>query len=543
MLAVGEILQNRYRVVREIGAGGMGTVYEGENLLIRRRVAIKVMRSDASNSTELCARFEREAQIASQIPSDHITEVLDMGELESGQRFIVMEYLVGESLSERLNRATRLPVPELLGLVRQALSALGAAHRVGVIHRDIKPDNVFILSEKAGYSDFVKLLDFGISKIPNLPGEATLTQSGMFVGTPSYMAPEQVSGGAASSLWDLYSMGVILYRGLTGETPYKSQQLHELVYKVALGNFVRPSERVASIDAQLDALVCKAMSRFPEQRFQNADEFITAIDAWLDGPGREQTSPSSRPPPRVPLLGGTRPMAGSRVPTPQGAMPTTRLTTELGISDRLRSSAWRGWAALGVVVFGAAVAVSLWRLRAQVDAGIGHDVLSAQPASASLEETGRATAARVGHSLPLEPPSTGSSPSIAPVLPGAGSSGVGSPGAGSPGAGSPGAGSPGAAAPVSKGDRPGVHHEPLLEEDEADSDPVSPNAAQQRKASRATRRAERDAERKRGRAAVSAGKAPSEDEAARPEREPREQRKERPQREGDPSAPRPDWGY
>ncbi|MEY2934202.1 MAG: hypothetical protein RL033_4951 [Pseudomonadota bacterium] len=538
MLAIGEILQNRYRVVREIGAGGMGTVYEGENLLIRRRVAIKVMRADASNSAELCARFEREAQIASQIPSDHITEVLDMGELDSGQRFIVMEYLVGESLSERLNRATRLPVPELLGLIRQALSALGAAHRVGVIHRDIKPDNVFILSEKAGYSDFVKLLDFGISKIPNQPGETTLTQSGMFVGTPSYMAPEQVSGGTASSLWDLYSMGVILYRGLTGETPYKSQQLHELVYKVALGNFVKPSERVASIDAQLDAMVCKAMARFPEQRFQNADEFIGAIDAWLDGPGREQTSPSSRPPPRVPLLGGTRPMAGSRIPTPQGAMPTTRLTTELGISDRLRSSAWRGWAALGIVVFGVAVAGSLWRLRAQMDAGIGRDVLAAQPAAASLEATGRATAARVGHSSPLEPPSAGSSPSIAPVLPGAALHGAASPGAKLP-------------VPVSKGDRSGVRHEPQLEEDAAGSDPGSPSAAQQRKTSRATRRAEREAERKRGRAAANAGNAsaakePSEDEAAaaRPEREPREQSKERPQREGEPAAPpRPDWGY
>lgn len=530
MLAVGEILQNRYRIVREIGAGGMGTVYEGENLLIRRRVAIKVMRADARNSIELCARFEREAQIASQIPSDHITEVLDLGELDSGQRFIVMEYLVGESLAERLTRVTRMHAVELLALVRQALSALGAAHRVGVIHRDVKPDNVFILSEKAGHSDFVKLLDFGISKIPNLPGEHTLTQSGMFVGTPSYMAPEQVSGGAASPLWDLYAMGVIIYRGLTGETPYKSQQLHELVYKVALGNFTPPSERAAGIDPQLDALVCKAMARFPQERFQSAEEFITAIDAWLDGPGREQTAPASRPPPRPP--GGTRAMSAGRIPTPgrlptpgrmptppgaglygspSAAVPTTRLTTELGISGRLRASPWRGWAALGLAVFALAVAVSLWRVRAQVDAAVAHDVLAAQPATAAMGASGvspvppasaaapAAAAAPVRTGVEMAAPGAGSAPVIAPV-------------------------------PQHRADR----------EDEGSDDPddaVADRDAQRKTRAavalpRSNRRAE--AERKRTRAvAAPASKAEA------PERNEREPRKER----GESSSSRPDWGY
>src|SRR4051794_10699144 len=194
MLTVGDLLQGRYRILRELGAGGMGTVYEGENLLIRRRVAIKVMREEAVEKPDLCARFELEAQIASQIPSDHITEVLDLGELDEGRRFIVMEYLVGESLAARLERVKCLEPGELLGLVRQVLVALGAAHRAGVIHRDVKPENIFILSEKAGRRDFVKLLDFGISKLRPVGAEPSLTESGVFMGTPTCMAPEQMGG-------------------------------------------------------------------------------------------------------------------------------------------------------------------------------------------------------------------------------------------------------------------------------------------------------------------------------------------------------------
>jgi len=176
------------------------------------------MREEAVEKPDLCARFELEAQIASQIPSDHITEVLDLGELDGGQRFIVMEYLVGESLAARLERSQRLAPPELLGLVRQVLVALGAAHGAGVIHRDVKPDNVFILNEKAGRRDFVKLLDFGISKLRPGVAETPLTQSGMFVGTPSYMAPEQVLGESIGPRADQFSAGAVAYEMLSNRT-------------------------------------------------------------------------------------------------------------------------------------------------------------------------------------------------------------------------------------------------------------------------------------------------------------------------------------
>ncbi|HKO93522.1 MAG TPA: protein kinase [Polyangiaceae bacterium] len=404
MLAVGDILQGRYRIVREIGAGGMGTVYEGENLRICRRVAIKVMRTGDEPSTELLARFEREAQIASQIPSDHITEVLDLGELESGQLFIVMEYLAGESLAARMDQVGRLEPRELVSLVRQILVALSAAHRAGVIHRDIKPDNIFILDEKAGHSDFVKLLDFGVSKLRRPGSDSHLTQRGAVVGTPSYMSPEQVSGAEPSTLWDLYAVGVIAYRGLTGEVPFKSLQLDQLVYKVALGRFVPPIERVTGLDPELNAIVCQAMARLPEDRFQDADQFIAALDSWLQQNGEfpmpatsgprspalltprstlpGSARPSSAPTPPIPLRGASAPghESASAAPAPLG--PTTHLTTEL-VSERsrrqtLRRRTW-GAATLSMALL-AAAGLLLWRTQAAPESLLIEQEFAAQPA-------------------------------------------------------------------------------------------------------------------------------------------------------------------
>ena len=446
MLAVGDILQGRYRIVREIGAGGMGTVYEGENLRICRRVAIKVMRAADEPSTELLARFEREAQIASQIPSDHITEVLDLGELDDGQLFIVMEYLAGQSLAARMDRVGRLEPRELVGLVRQILVALSAAHRAGVIHRDIKPDNIFILDEKAGHSDFIKLLDFGVSKLYRPGSDSRLTQRGAVVGTPSYMSPEQVSGAEPSPLWDLYSVGVIAYRGLTGEVPFKSLQLDELVYKVALGRFVPPSERVAGLDPELNAIVCQAMARLPEDRFQDADQFILALDGWLESSGefllsatpgprsptratprsatRRSASPTTPQPspvptPPIPLGGlGTAPAPG---PAPSAFGPTTHLTTEL-VSERSRRQTLRlrtwGAATGTILVLGAATALMFWRAQASSESALAEEMFAAQPApAAALPAPGAPAAAPLLLPRPL-PVATPPAGNAAATLPG-----------------------------------------------------------------------------------------------------------------------------
>ena len=167
-LTTGQILDNKYRIVRLIGEGGMGSVHEGENTLIARRVAIKVLHSAATANEQALLRFEREAQAAGRIGSDHILEVLDLGTLEGGDRYIVMEYLDGEPLSARIEQLGKMTPAQVAPLMRQALRGLQAAHDAGIIHRDLKPDNIFILREKAGQPDFVKIIDFGISKFSAL---------------------------------------------------------------------------------------------------------------------------------------------------------------------------------------------------------------------------------------------------------------------------------------------------------------------------------------------------------------------------------------
>src|SRR5688572_21936812 len=272
MVSVGDTLQGRYRVLRLIGEGAMGAVYEGEHLLIHRRVAIKVLHAYA-RTQEAAARFEREAQASGQIESDHITEVLDLGRLDDGDHFIVMEFLTGETLGARFQRLRRLEPEQLVPLVRQVLVGLAAAHEAGIVHRDIKPENLFVLPHKAGQRDFVKILDFGVSKFQEKgdKGALALTGAGSMMGTPCYMSPEQARGqGDASVLTDLYAVGVVLYEGLTGEVPFDGNNLNELLFKIVEGRFVPPRLRVPELDATLDALVRKALSYAPEQRFQSA---------------------------------------------------------------------------------------------------------------------------------------------------------------------------------------------------------------------------------------------------------------------------------
>jgi eukaryotic-like serine/threonine-protein kinase len=436
MLAVGDVLQGRYRIVREIGAGGMGMVYEGENLRIRRRVAIKVMRSNGGDNAELVARFEREAQIASQIPSDHITEVLDLGELPDGHHFIVMEYLAGESLALRLERAGTLPPRQLVPLVRQVLVGLSAAHRAGVVHRDIKPDNIFVLHEKAGQSDFVKLMDFGISKLSGAAKSVQLTQTGAVVGTPNFMSPEQLGGASnTSALSDLYAVGVVLYRGLTGEVPFKAQQFNDLIYKIALGEFVPPSARVPGLDPELSAIVCKAMARAPEQRFQSAEQFIAALDGWAERvllltPGRMPTPLSNRiwegaalasapPPGSTPprsVLGafGTFGGVGAEPPLPSASFgPTTHVATPTRSGDSQRKVSRLFVTVVVASVLALCGAVFVFLPRAPVPAGSAPEpsvrVFASEPERAA---TGAAPAAPT----PAAPtPASSAASSAAPV--------------------------------------------------------------------------------------------------------------------------------
>jgi serine/threonine protein kinase len=282
VLEEGQIIDDKYRIVGLLGVGGMGAVYEGENARIKRRVAIKVLHADTASNAQAVERFEREAQAAGRIGSDHILEVLDLGKLPNGDHYMVMEFLDGETLGARIKRVGGLTPREVAPLIRQALLGLQAAHTAGIVHRDLKPENIFICKEKAGHHDFVKLIDFGVSKFNKLGSDMAMTRTGAVMGTPYYMSPEQARGGKdIDHRSDLYSMGVILYESVTGKVPFDAETFNELLFKIVLSEPPPLRQVKPDVDAAFESVTQKAMARDPAHRFDTADEFVKALDAWI----------------------------------------------------------------------------------------------------------------------------------------------------------------------------------------------------------------------------------------------------------------------
>jgi serine/threonine protein kinase len=302
-LEIGQLIEGKYRIVRLIGEGGMGAVYEGENVRIGKRVAIKVLHAGYTENKEVLQRFEREAQAAGRIGNEHILEVFDLGSFSNGDHYIVMELLDGEPLSSRIKRLTRVSPFELAPLTRQMLEGLQAAHDAGIYHRDLKPDNIFILRQRGGRPDFVKIIDFGISKFQPLSGDGMkMTRTGAVMGTPYYMSPEQASGSQeADHRSDLYSVGVIMFEAVTGQVPFEAATFNQLMFKIVLSDVPRPESFVPDLDPAFASLISKAMARDVTQRFQTAKDFMDAIDAWMKS-GTAVTVPPTADPAAAALL-------------------------------------------------------------------------------------------------------------------------------------------------------------------------------------------------------------------------------------------------
>jgi tRNA A-37 threonylcarbamoyl transferase component Bud32 len=298
---VGTVVGDRYRVLGCIGEGGMGAVFRAEHILMKKPVALKLLHAEMGQVEEAARRFEREAQSASRLNHPNIVSVTDFGRNHTGELFLVMEFVAGESLAELLAREGRLPVARACRLAGQILSALEHAHGQKVIHRDLKPGNVMLVqSPDPRLGETAKILDFGIAKITeSSEGEQPLTKGVMIFGTPSYMSPEQATGQEVDTRSDLYSCGIILYEMLTGKKPFEAEDVVKLM-AMQVTTQPPPFVRVApgaDIPAGVEAVVVHALEKERERRFGAAAEFREALEkaeAEVDGAGARLAAASAR---------------------------------------------------------------------------------------------------------------------------------------------------------------------------------------------------------------------------------------------------------
>src|SRR5580658_8770850 len=310
--------EGKYAIVGVIGEGGMGVVYEATHLRLKRRVAVKMLLPHMlAASTDLVARFEREARAAGQLRDKHITKVLDVDTTSEGLPYLVMEYLEGHDLEAELVARGPLPIAEAVGFVLQVCGAMAEAHTAGIVHRDLKPSNLFLTPDRDGW--LVKVLDFGISKMAD-EGDAKLTGTQTTVGTPLYMSPEQVrSSRNVDARSDIWSLGVILYELLAGRTPFEGSTTAAAAAIVAdptppLQEF-RPD-----VPPDLQAAIHLALCKDPRGRYATVGEFAQAIAPFAGAIRPSMMPPSSQPSSGTPLPRPTpAPLTPSYPRAPEGA--------------------------------------------------------------------------------------------------------------------------------------------------------------------------------------------------------------------------------
>nr|MBA3503363.1 protein kinase [Deltaproteobacteria bacterium] len=314
---IGEVLGS-YRVVSRLGAGGMGTVYLGEHQILGSRAAIKVLLPEMSEQKRIVERFFDEARAATRIQDPGIVTVHEIG-WHGTNAYIVMEHLNGETLTSRLARYGNLPLAMALRLLQHCALAMAAAHARGIVHRDLKPDNIFVVSDPvvAG-GERTKILDFGIAKLIDDPGAKTeRTQTGMIMGTPAYMSPEQCRGaGSVDHRTDIYALGCVMFAMLVGHPPFVAPTAGDLIASHLREEPAVPSSLRSEIPTALDELVLRCLSKSPDARYQSMTELVRAC-AQITG---ENLSIQTIPP----LIAQTpRPGAETLATTPPAVVNTT----------------------------------------------------------------------------------------------------------------------------------------------------------------------------------------------------------------------------
>jgi tRNA A-37 threonylcarbamoyl transferase component Bud32 len=276
---VGMVLSERYRIIRKLGEGGMGAVYQAEHALIEKRIALKVLFPELTRRTDLVARFLQEAKSASRIGHENVIDISDFGQSPEGLVYIAMEYLDGQDLSHLIKAEGPQSWARSRPILMQIAKALRAAHEHGIIHRDMKPENVFII-QREGRPDFVKVLDFGIAKSVNDDaGGPRLTQAGMIFGTPEYMSPEQAQGQMPDHRVDVYALGCLMYHLLTGSVPFTADNFMGILTKHMLEPVepLRQRAPTLGIAADVEAVCMRALEKDRDKRWQDMDAFYRAL--------------------------------------------------------------------------------------------------------------------------------------------------------------------------------------------------------------------------------------------------------------------------
>jgi serine/threonine protein kinase len=353
------LLDGRYRILRLLGEGGMGAVYLASHVGLSRDVAIKFLHAELVSREDIVGRFYREAQAAAAIRHKNIIDVFDVGISPQGEPFLVMEYLEGESLASLLKRAGPLDLGAACAVIEPVLQALQAAHCKGIIHRDIKPDNIFLACQKDA-PPVVKIIDFGISKFTQGDLDKWRTKTGSILGTPAYMSPEQARGSASlDHRTDLYSMGTILFEMLTGGLPFAGSNFAEYLSAMLIEEPRSPQSVHAGFPIEAEPLVRRALAKDPNQRFQNATEMLDALIALPSCDARQE---------RLALLVSTvevhdfaagdlgQALAGSSKSTGYEAVPSRLRSTSTALTEAGR---WR-WIVVGAVLVALVAGAAVW---------------------------------------------------------------------------------------------------------------------------------------------------------------------------------------
>ncbi len=354
---VGSLVAGKYRIERVLGHGGMGVVVAVMHEQLRQRVAIKMLLPEAKASPNAVSRFLREARAAAAIKGEHVARVLDVGELDGGSPYIVMEYLEGRDLAAilaSLPEPRRLPSEEAVGYVLQACEAIAEAHATGIVHRDLKPSNLF-LSRRPDGTPMVKVLDFGISKaLLATAGEGTLTTTSSFVGSPIYAPPEQlVASHEVDARADIWALGTILYEAMAGRPPYVGDSVMHVASRIFNEAPTPLRELCPELSVDLVAAVMRCLEKKPEARFPDVRGLAEAL-----APFAPAASVSAERVARI-VLGGSTPVSG---PSPLRGSQSGATATVVATAP---ASGGRAWIVAGVAVAGVAVGFLLFSGRSQ----------------------------------------------------------------------------------------------------------------------------------------------------------------------------------